>query len=391
MPLDLPLMHSNITRGDLDSLIEYLKQDDPRLTQGGMVKEFEQKWSDWLGVKYSVFVNSGSSANYLTMAALKHLYGEGEIILPPLTWVSDISSVLAAGLKPVFVDINLDNLAMDEDAILRSITENTRAVFLTHILGFNGLSNRLVEELDKRNIILIEDVCESHGAKLGERKLGSIGFASNFSFYFAHHMSTIEGGVVCTNDERFYETVRMIRSHGMVREATSEKLRDEYAKNYPDLNPSFIFAYPGFNMRSTEVNAVLGLSQLENLDSNNLNRIENCRLFYENLDDQKYVTTFDFEGSVNYAFVLLLKEEDEGLRDRLEETMMAEKIEFRRGASGGGNQLRQPYLRHRFGENYFLEFPNTDYVHFFGYYIGNYPSLEKEKILKLCKILNSLE
>ncbi|MCR9205180.1 MAG: DegT/DnrJ/EryC1/StrS aminotransferase family protein, partial [Halobacteriovoraceae bacterium] len=240
MALNLPLMESNITREDLDTLIEYLKAEDPRLTQGENVKKFEQEWSKWLGVKYSVMVNSGSSANYLTIAALKYMYGAGEIILPPLTWSSDVSSVITMGFKPVFVDVDMKNLAMKEELILNAITPETKAVFLTHILGFNGLSQSLVDELEKRGIALIEDVCESHGATLSGKRLGSFGLASNFSFYYAHHMSTIEGGVVCTNNEELYETVRMLRSHGMVREVTSESLKEKYKTDYPDLNPDFI-------------------------------------------------------------------------------------------------------------------------------------------------------
>lgn len=391
MALDHPLMKSNITREDLDCLIEYLKGDDPRLTQGGNVKKFEEEWSKWLGVKYSIFVNSGSSANYLTIAALKYLYGEGEIILPPLTWSSDVSSVLTMGFTPVFVDINMNNLAMKDDLILEAITPNTKAVFLTHILGFNGLSQKLLDELDKRNILLIEDVCESHGATFKGQRLGSYGFASNFSFYYAHHMSTIEGGVVCTNNEEFYETVRMLRSHGMVREVTSEAIKEKYKTDYPDLNPDFIFSHPGFNMRSTEINAVIGLSQLKNLDDNNLKRIENCKTFYENLDPELYRTDFDFEGCVNYAFVLVLNNADNSLRDKLEQKLQEEKVEYRRGTSGGGNQLRQPYLRNKFENEYYKKFTNTEHVHFYGYYMGNYPELEKENILKLCEILNSIK
>jgi CDP-6-deoxy-D-xylo-4-hexulose-3-dehydrase len=147
---------------------------------------------------------------------------------------------------------------------LRKINSRTKAVFLTHILGFNGLSDKLLAELAARKISLIEDVCESHGATHHGKRLGSIGHASNFSFYFAHHMSTIEGGMVCTNDEDLYEVCRMLRSHGMVREAKSEKTKSFYREKYPDLNPQFIFSYPGYNMRSTEINAVIGTTSAQN-------------------------------------------------------------------------------------------------------------------------------
>src|SRR4051812_9675399 len=154
MALTWPLMNNNITREDLDCLIEFLKQDNPILTQSKNVRAFESEWSQWLGVKYSVFVNSGASANLITMAAIRHLYGPGEIIVPTLTWVSDIASVMQNGFTPVFVDIDDQHLGMDVDQVISKMNSKTRAVFLTHVLGFNGLEDRLVEECKKRNILL---------------------------------------------------------------------------------------------------------------------------------------------------------------------------------------------------------------------------------------------
>ena len=210
--LKLPLMTDNIDRDDVNSIIEFLNQDPiPRLTNGEKVKEFENKWSEWLGVKHSVFVNSGASANELTMLALKYMFPEGgEIIVPPLTWISDINSVLFANFEPVFVDINFNNLSFDLDELEKKITDNTKAIFITNVLGLNALSKKLLDICEKNGILLIEDVCESHGSTFGKDKLGSIGFASNFSFYFAHHMSTIEGGMVCTNDDKFYQMCRAL-------------------------------------------------------------------------------------------------------------------------------------------------------------------------------------
>ena len=212
--LDWPLMSNNISRADLDGLIDFLRQDDPILTQSKNVRAFEDEWSQWLGVKYSVFMNSGASANLVTMSTLKETAGLGEIIVPTLTWVSDIASVLQCGFKPVFVDINPRTLGMDTEQVLAKISPRTKAVFLTHVLGYNALTQRLLDELKTRGVPLIEDVCESHGATFKGRKLGTYGYISNFSFYYAHHMSTIEGGMVCTNDARIYETARMMRSHG---------------------------------------------------------------------------------------------------------------------------------------------------------------------------------
>ena len=188
-----PLIRNNFSRDDLDELIQLLSADDPRLTNGPKVLEFEQAWSEWLGVKHSLFVNSGSSANLLSMTALSLKYPEGgEVIVPAHTWVSDISSVIQCGFEPVFVDINLKTLGMNLDDVFEAISENTRAVFFSHIQGFNGFNTEFLERLDDQGIHLIEDVCESHGATHCNQKLGSFGWMSNFSFYYAHHMSTIE-------------------------------------------------------------------------------------------------------------------------------------------------------------------------------------------------------
>src|ERR1700744_5351627 len=153
--------------------------------------------------------------------------------------------------------------------------KETRTVFLTHILGYNALTRRMVDELAKRNVPLIEDACESHGATFEGRRVGSIGWMSNFSFYYAHHMSTIEGGMISTNDADLYQTVRMLRSHGMVREVTSPETRRSFHDKYPDLNPDFIFAFPAFNVRPTEIGGILGRSQLKRLDANNALRTKN--------------------------------------------------------------------------------------------------------------------
>lgn len=383
-------MANNITRQDFDSLIKFLNKNDPILTHSKNVREFEKEWSEWLGVKYSVFVNSGASANLLSIFAIKEKYGLGEIIVPPLTWVSDIAAVIQCGFKPVFVDINPKTLGMDTDQVIEKINPKTKAIFLTHILGYNGLTQKFLDELKQSKIPLIEDVCESYGATFKGRKLGTFGLISNFSFYYAHHMSTVEGGMVSTNDPDIYEMVRMFRSHGMVREADSDSLKEAYQKKHPDLNPDFIFAYPAYNMRPTEITAVIGLAQLKRLDKNNKIRSENLKIFLANLNPDLYQTDFETEGSCNYAFTLVIKKTDPHFAKKVMKTLKSYGVEFRRGTSGGGNQLRQPYLKKIVGDKEYKKYPYVDHVHFYGFYIGNYPTLKRDKILRLCYILNHL-
>jgi CDP-6-deoxy-D-xylo-4-hexulose-3-dehydrase len=382
-------MRNNILREDLDLVIEHLKQDDPILTQGANVRAFESEWSDWLGVRYSVFVNSGASANLLTMAILKILHPEGgEVIVPPLGWISNVASVLQNGFKPVFVDIDPRSLAMDSGQILAKVNASTRAVFLTHVQGFDGLTDNLLDELKKCNIPLVEDVCESHGATHNSKKLGSFGWVSNFSFYYAHHMTTIEGGMICTDDETVYQQLRMLRSHGMVRESNNENVHSAYLQNNPELNPDFIFAFPAYNVRNTEIGGIMGRSQLKRLDHDVSRRTENLLRFLRQIDSNKYRTDFKLEGSSNYAFNLILKHPDDDLVLRLMERMMSSGIEFRRGSAGGGNQIRQPYMQGIVPEGHYLEFPEVEHIHFYGFYIGNFPDLSGEEVDGLCEILN---
>ena len=390
MKFSHPLMHNNFSKTDIRSVIKLLKQKNLILTQSKFVRAFEKKWSQWLGTKYSVFVNSGSSANLLTMTILKILYGKGEIILPSLTWVSDINSVIQSNLKPVFVDINPKNLCMLESEIIKKVNKKTLAVFMTHAQGFNGLSSNLISFLKRKKILLIEDVCESHGATFKGKKLGTYGKISNFSFYYAHHMSTIEGGMICTNDKKIFHLAKILRSHGMAREIGESRIENKIINKYPKLSPKFIFLHSGYNFRNTEIGAVIGLNQLKSLNKNNVKRKNNFTTFLKHLDSRKYKTDFELKGNCNYAFPLILKKPDFNLRKKLENILKNNNIEFRRGNAGGGNQLRQPYLKKFIKKVNYKNFKNVEHVHFFGYYIGNYPSLNTKKIKKICTILNSI-
>ena len=387
------LMNNNYTNRDMVAVKKLLKNKNIILTQSKKVEEFEKKWSKWLNVKYSTFVNSGSSANYISISILKALNknkNKNEIIVPSLTWVSDINSVIMNGYKPVFVDIDLENLSMSTDQVLKKINKRTLAVFITHAQGFNGLTNRLLSFLKKKKISLIEDVCESHGATHNNKKLGTFGLISNFSFYYAHHMTTIEGGMICTNSKKIYELSKIFRSHGMAREAKNKKFESKLIKKYKNLSPQFIFLYPTLNFRNNEIGATMGINQLKSLNQNNLKRTRNFKIFLQNLDEKKYWKNYDVKGSCNYAFPIILKTSSLKKRDYFESQLNKYNIEFRRGNAGGGNQLRQPYLKNKVRLKNFKQFKNVEKVHFFGYYIGNYPDLKKDKILKITKILNNI-
>ena len=393
MKINHKLMNNNFTNSDISAVKKFLKNKDVILTQAKKVEEFEKKWSKWLGVKYSTFVNSGSSANFISLAILKALNKKNkknEIIVPSLTWVSDVNSIIMNGFKPVFVDIDLNTLSMSPEKVIKKINKKTLAVFITHAQGFNGFTDNLLRQLKKRNIILIEDVCESHGAKHKNKKLGTFGTISNFSFYYAHHMTTIEGGMVCTNDKKIYDLSRIFRSHGMVRESKNKTFEKQMKKKYKDLSPQFIFLHPTLNFRNNEIGAVIGINQLKSLNQNNKERTKNFVFFLKNLNREKYWTDYKIKGSCNYAFPIILKTNNIKKRDNFEKILSKYNIEFRRGNAGGGNQLRQPYLKEIINMKNLKNFKNVDKVHFFGYYIGNYPSLKKNKILEITKVLNNI-
>ena len=377
-----PLINDNITKEDKEVLSHFILNSN-RFTNGPKVKEFEEAWSKWAGVKHSVMINSGASANYLQIAITKHLKGKGEVIVPAMSWVSDCSSVINLGMDLVLVDVNIDNFSMSIDSLKEAITPNTKAIMLVHGLGFNGINDEIIQIAEENDIMLLEDICESHGAEYKNQRVGSFGDISCYSFYFGHHMTTIEGGVICTNNEEIYQLARMFRSHGMTREA-SKSLQEKYSS--PELNPLFTFAVPGFNVRSTELNAVLGLEQLKRLDSHINTRRENFDLWLSNLNSTLYYTNFKVEGNSNFALPLILKTNN---LDKVCSVLDKEKVEYRLGTIGGGNQARQPYVKnsaHRIVGN----LKNSDYIHENSLYVGNHPELKAEQIINLCKKLNNV-
>ena len=382
-----PLINDNISQSDREVLADFCLNGE-RFTNGPKVKEFENIWSEWLGTKHSVMVNSGASANYISIAMVKELLGEGEIIVPPLGWVSDISSVAQLGMTPVFVDISFDNLAITAENIKQAITPKTKAIVLIHCLGFNGINDEIIKIAKDNNLILIEDCCESHGAMFGDKKIGSIGDISLFSFYFGHHITTIEGGMVCVNNPKLYDLAKLFRSHGMTREASPE-LQKHYQDTHPELNPLFTFAVAGFNMRSTELNAVLGIEQMKRIDYNISKRVKNLKTWLDYLDPFKFMTGFTTQGNSSFALPLILQLSNVSKLKDVCKILEKEKVEYRLGTAGGGNQALQPYLKkfnYRINDNMHIVY----YIHSNSLYIGNHPELTEEQIINLCKKLNNV-
>ena len=239
------------------------------VTMGEEVEKFEDNYSNYLKSKYAVSSNSGSSANLLMIAALCNYYNKDklnrgdEVIIPALTWSTTMFPLTQYGLKPVFVDCDLNTLNIDLNKIEDAISPKTRAIFVVHIYGNPCDMSGIISICKKYNLILIEDSCESMGAYYNKSPVGSFGLMSSFSFYFSHHITCMEGGITVTKDKKLFESMKMIRSHGWIRNI---KNKNKWKKMSPSIDPKFLFVNEGYNLRLTEPQAVMASIQLKKLD-----------------------------------------------------------------------------------------------------------------------------
>ena len=383
------LMKDTISFSDKLKLIHFILTSN-RFTNGPKVAEFEKKWSAWLGVKHSLFVSSGSTANFLLIAAIKELYNlqnGDKVLLPACTWVTSVAPIIQLGLTPIFCDISLSNYCIDEKD-LESIKEkhpDIKLVFTTHLLGFH--SN--IDQIQKifPDAIVAEDCCESHGVlNQDNQRTSKSSQAMTFSFYYGHHMTTIEGGMISTNNSELYELMRMKRSHGFAREASKEKF-NYYKDKYDSILPSFLFVTDGYNFRNTELSAVLGISQLKRLDSFIQKRKTNYKKYLNLIS--KYPDKFhipeDYPGISSFSLPFICKNLE--TFEILKKQFDLHKIEYR--PIVGGNLLNQPFLKdYSFGyekTNY-----NVDLLQEFGLYVGNSQYVGDKEFEVLEKILIGL-
>ena len=360
------LQGAALDRNNLETLCSFIRGTN-QFTQATKVKEFESRYAEWQGCRYCVFVNSGSSANLLIVTALKELKGWGdgdEIIVPAVTWATSITPVIQSGLKPVFVDVNLEDLSFNYTKIEGCLSESTRAIFVTHLLGFPANIPLLKKIIGNRNILIMEDCCESHGATIDGVKVGTFGVGSTFSFYWGHHMTTIEGGMICTDIEDLYKMLLLKRSHGLARELPLQ-YHDEIRRQYPNIDFRFLFLTDGFNMRNTEQHAVLGLTQLKELDKAIEIRNRNYARFMQICQKHKE-SLFILESAGISSFALPYLFKKSGQMERFQEKLNEAGIESRPVLSG--NLLRQPFLKNYYDTS---RFRNADFLHTNAFYIGN--------------------
>ena len=376
-----PLMGETITMGDRLSMA-YFAMTANKFTNGKKVKQFEDNWNKWLGSKYSLFVSSGSTANFLSVAAVKELYrlkNGDEVLLPACTWVTNVAPIIQLGLKPVFVDINLKDFSFDINKVKRiAKNHNIKMVFTTHLLGFPFDVNKLRNIFPKA--LYIDDVCESHGCTINNKKVGSNSLGATYSFYFGHHMSTIDGGMVSTNNEKLYDIMRMKRSHGMARESLQF---EELASKHTNIDKQFLFMTDGYNFRNHELPAVLGIRQLKRLDNMISKRKENHTAFCNMLSEFKdlFYPIEDNPGNSSFCLPFICKTKE--TMEDLKKIFKKSNIEYRPIVSG--NLLKQPFLR-----GYKIKgsrINNVDTLHDNGVYIGNNHFVNRKNFIKLYLLL----
>jgi len=383
-----PLMEDTISFRDRLKMATFLLTNS-RLTNGPKVREFESKWSEWLGVKHSLYVSSGSTANSLLIAAVKEHYRlkDGDKVLVPVTtWMTNIAPVFQNGLQPIFCDINLQNFSFDIDELKYIATQHSdiKAVFITHLIGLSSNVEKVREIFP--NALILEDVCESHGVEgPGGKKRGTDSVGSTFSFYFGHHMTTIEGGVVCTNNTELYELMRMKRSHGMAREGSPHMFK-KYSEENPDIDPAFLFMTDGYNFRNHEVCAVLGLSQIKRLDKNIEIRRKNYQYWMKSLlsglATSNYIIPENQIGNSSFSFPIITK--DKSLTNHLKKTFKKTDIEYRPIISG--NILMHPAFK-KYKLCTAKENSNVSVLHSNGLYVGNSQFVNNEKIDRLISLM----
>lgn len=382
-----PLMSNNMTLMDRVRMAKFCLTSD-RFTNGPKVRQFESAWSKWVGSKHSLYVSSGSTANYLLLAAIKEVYGlkrGDKVIVSSCTWVTNINPVFQLGLQPIFCDIDINTFVFNEEN-LKYISEqhpDIKVIFTTHLMGFPAPIERYRKIFP--GALFIDDVCESHGCLNSDgTKVGSNSLGATFSFYFGHHMSTIEGGMISTNDSAIYDVMRLKRSHGMARESD---MSDVYYETYPNIDKQFLFVTDGYNFRNHELCAVLGLSQIKRLDRMIAKRNENYKKFVKLISKYCNIVHVPTVPDGISSFCLPLIFYDSEVKNKFKDLCNLYGVEHRPIITG--NCLKQPYLG-----NYSMTSNknnyNVDLIHDCGIYLGNNQFIGDRELAILDKILEKL-
>ena len=380
----ITLVKDTIDNKDIDRLVDWLKTY-PRLSKGPITLEFENKFSNWLGTKYSVFVNSGSSANLLMLSTLKqgNYLKNNKIVVPSTAWATDLAPVIQLGLEPILCDSNMEDLSADLEHLEKIFQEESpSALIFVSVLGLVPDMNKIVELCLEYDVILLEDTCEAMGCEYKGKKLGTFGKMSSFSTFFGHHISTIEGGIISTDDFELYELLLSIRSHGWDRDLSVEtqfKLQQDW--DISEFDTMYTFYYSGFNIRSTDLQAYIGLAQIDNLNDWGKKREENFHLYNKLIknDFWKVKSKPDCLES-NFAYPIIHPK-----RDEIVKTLTLNNVEVRPMICG--SMGTQPFYVKEFGE---LKLPNVTIIDEYGFYVPNNPKLTREEVSFISGLVNEI-
>lgn len=381
------LIGDSIEEREINALINWLKTN-PKLTQGVHVKHLEEEYATRLGVKYCTYCNSGSSANLLMLYTLKlrKKLRNNRVIVPALCWSTTVAPLIQLGFDPIVCDINQINLTIDTNHLKVLIRDyNPSAIFLVHPLGFMCDMNEINSICYENNIELLEDSCETMGSSWNYKLAGTFGLMSTFSLYYGHHITTIEGGFVCTNDIQCDEILKMIRSHGWDRDLNDNRKKElRERNNVNDFNALYTFYYPGFNLRGTDLQAYLGRFQVNKLYNIITTRRNNYLLYNKYLKNNWWKIQEFKENNLisNFAYPIIHPK-----RTEIVKKLQTNGIECRPIICG--DITKQPFMQKYLKPE--IRYKNIQIVDAYGFYVPNHPGVKENDIIKICEIVNEYE
>ena len=377
IPLAAPSFSYDEVEDALDSMLTTW------VTMGKKVNSFEEKFQDYVDSKNAIMVNSGSSANLLALSTLTNPLFENKIekdsliITPAVTWATTVSPIVNVGCKPLFVDVDLDTLCINTDLLEESVSEKTSGIMPVHLMGHPCDMKRISKIAQEKNLRLIEDSCEAHGASQEGKKVGTFGDIGTFSFFMSHHITTMEGGMLVTNNEEIAEIAKSLRTFGWTREM---KKKAEINSKYSDVDPRFLFVNLGYNLRPTELQGAFGRHQIKKLDSLIQHRRDTARYWNERLmkySDNLLLPTRNLEIHVFFGYAITITENAQFSRKEMTDFLESKGIETRPIMSG--NFTEQPVSKLLQWEKY-GELKNSKLIMRNSFFIGNHLQiLEKER------------
>lgn len=371
------LAEDTIDQQDIAELVAWL-ESDPHLTQGELVREFERQWAEWIGARHAVFVNSGSSANLLMYYALlvSGRLKNRKVIVPSIAWATTVAPAIQLGFEPIMCEAEPETYGLDLHYLeMLARKHDPAAVIMVHVLGVPCKIDEILALRDGYGFHLMEDACAALGSRYDGRRVGTFGDLATFSFYFGHQSSTIEGGMICTDDGGLADVLRMVRAHGWANDIAPEK-EAALAREHGviEFNRRFTFYHPGFNVRSTDLNARIGLSQMKKIDRVTSRRMENHRRYQAEFAGTPFrVQRNDRADIASISFAIMAASAER--RERIAAALRQNRIETR--PLGGGSMARQPFWVSRYGAQ---ALPFADRIHETCMHLPNHPGLSFEDI-----------